>query len=152
MSLISRLACSSTSTHNTPVDKPSTLLIESHNRSRNSLTNRYSITPLHEELTVDLSNATTSLHGDTDVEVRKALSAQKQNGLNSLHSHALRLHHVNGLAVQLHHALSVLAVSNGDGSLLHGVSSSVFQLYPSIQRLTLRPKAWTDCFASLDII
>ena len=95
----------------------------------------------HSLPTIDLSNATTSLHGDTDIEVREALSTQKQNGLNGLHSHALGLHHVNGLAVQLHHALSVLAVSNGNGSLLHGVSSSVFQFHPSIQRLTLRPKA-----------
>ena len=106
----------------------------------------------HSLPTIDLSNATTSRHGDADVQVGETLGAEKQNGLDGLHSHALGLHHVNGLAVQLHHALSVLAVSNGNGSLLHGVSSSVFQFHISIQRLTLRPKAWTDCFASLDII
>lgn len=72
----------------------------------------------HSLPTIDLSNATTSLHGDADVQVGETLGAEKQNGLDSLHSHALGLHHVNGLTVELHDSLTVLAVSNGNGGLL----------------------------------
>ena len=72
----------------------------------------------HSLPTIDLSNATTSLHGDADVQVGETLGAEKQNGLDGLHSHALGLHHVNGLTVELHDSLTVLAVSNGNGGLL----------------------------------
>ena len=70
--------------------------------------------------TIDLSNATSSLDGDADVEVGESLSAQKEHGLHGLHLEALGLENVNGLTVQLHHSLSVGAVSNGNGSLLYG--------------------------------
>ena len=70
--------------------------------------------------TIDLSNATSSLDGDADVKVGESLSAQKEHGLHSLHLEALGLENVNGLTVQLHHSLSVGAVSNGNGSLLYG--------------------------------
>ena len=72
----------------------------------------------HSLPTIDLSNTTTSLHGDADVQVGETLGAEKQNGLDGLHSHALGLHHVNGLTVELHDSLTVLAVSNGNGGLL----------------------------------
>ena len=72
----------------------------------------------HSLPTIDLSNATTSLHGDADVQVGETLGAETQNGLDGLHSHALGLHHVNGLTVELHDSLTVLAVSNGNGGLL----------------------------------
>ena len=68
--------------------------------------------------TVDLSNATSSLDGDADVEVGESLSTEKEHGLDGLHSHALGLHHIDGLAVQLHDSVTVLAVSNGNGGLL----------------------------------
>ena len=118
ISLISRLACSSTSKRKTPIERSPTLLVERHNGSRNSLANSYFITALLAELTVDLSNATTTLHSDADVEVGESLSTEKEHGLDGLHSHALGLHHVNGLTVELHDSLTVLAVSNGNGGLL----------------------------------
>ena len=71
--------------------------------------------------TIDLSNATSSLDGDdADVEVGESLSAQKEHGLHRLHLQTLGLKNIDGLTVQLHHSLSVGAVSNGNGSLLHG--------------------------------
>ena len=70
--------------------------------------------------TIDLSNATSSLDGDADVEVGESLSAQKEHGLHGLHLEALGLENVNGLTIQLHDSLSVGAVSNGNGSLLYG--------------------------------
>ena len=69
--------------------------------------------------TVDLSNATSSLNGDADVEVGESLSSEEENGLNGLHLHALGLHDVDGLTVQLHDSVSVLAVSDGNSGLLH---------------------------------
>ena len=72
-----------------------------------------------QQSTVDLSNATSSLNGDADVEVGKSLSAEEENGLNSLHLHTLGLHDVDGLTVQLHDSVSVLAVSDGNSGLLH---------------------------------
>ena len=69
--------------------------------------------------TVDLSNATSSLNGDADVEVGKSLSTKEENGLNSLHLHTLGLHDVDGLTVQLHDSMSVLAVSDGNSGLLY---------------------------------
>ena len=71
------------------------------------------------QTTVDLSNATSSLNGDADVEVGKSLSTEEENGLNSLHLHTLGLHDVDGLTVQLHDSVSVLAVSDGNSGLLH---------------------------------
>ena len=71
------------------------------------------------QTTVDLSNATSSLNGDADVEIGKSLSSEEENGLNSLHLHALGLHDVNGLTVQLHDSMSVLAVSDGNSGLLY---------------------------------
>ena len=121
ISLISRLACSSTSRRKTPAERRPTLLVESHDSSGNSLANSYFITALLAELTVDLSNATTTLHSDADVKIGKTLSTEQQHRLNSLHSHALGLHHVDGLAVELHDSVAILAVSNGNGSLLQGV-------------------------------
>ena len=120
-SLISRLDCSSTSMRNTPIDWRPTLLVERHNGSRNSLANSYSITTALEKLTVDLSNATTALHGDADIEIGEALGTEKEHGLDGLHSHALGLHHVDGLAVELHDSVTVLAVSNGNSGLLQHV-------------------------------
>ena len=70
--------------------------------------------------TVDLSNATSSLDCDADIEVGESLGAQKENGLHRLHLQTLGLENIDGLTVQLHHSLSVGAVSNGNGSLLHG--------------------------------
>ena len=102
--------------------------------------------------TVDLSNATSSLDGDADVEVGESLGAQKENGLHSLHLEALRLENVNGLTVQLHDSFSIRAVSNGNCSLLHCVRSNCLHNF-SIQILpTLRPKACTEGFASVDMI
>ena len=69
--------------------------------------------------TINLSNATSSLNGDADVEVGKSLSTEEENGLNSLHLHTLGLHDVDGLTVQLHDSVSVLAVSDGNSGLLH---------------------------------
>ena len=100
-----------------------TLLIESHDSSRNSLANSYFITALLAKLTVDLGNATTTLHSNADIEIGKALSTEQQHRLDSLHSHALRLHHVDGLAIQLHDSVTGLAVSNSNGSLLQCVSN-----------------------------
>ena len=152
ISLISRLACSSTSTRKTPAERRPTLLVESHDSSGNSLANSYFITTLLAELTVDLSNATTTLHSDADIEIGEALGTEKEHGLNSLHSHALGLHHVNGLAIELHDSVTILAVSNGDGSLLLKVSSSAGGIFLIIPMLTLRPKACTEGLASLDIV
>ena len=70
--------------------------------------------------TVDLSNTTSSLDGDADIEVGESLRAQQENGLHRLHLEALGLKNIDGLTVQLHDSLSVGAVSNGNGSLLHG--------------------------------
>ena len=70
-------------------------------------------------LTINLSDATSSLDSDADVEVSKSLGSQKKNGLNSLHLHTLGLHDVNGLTVQLHDSVTVLAVSNGNSGLLN---------------------------------
>ena len=70
-------------------------------------------------LTINLSDATSSLDSDADVEVSESLSTKKENGLNSLHLHTLGLHDVNGLAVQLHDSVAVLAVSNGNSGLLN---------------------------------
>ena len=70
--------------------------------------------------TIDLSNATSSLDGDADVKIGKSLSAQKEHGLHRLHLQTLGLKNIDGLTVQLHHSLSVGAVSNGNGSLLYG--------------------------------
>ena len=68
--------------------------------------------------TVDLSNTTSSLDGDADVEVGESLSAQKEHGLHSLHLEALGLENVNGLTVQLHDSLSVGAMSDSNSGLL----------------------------------
>ena len=68
--------------------------------------------------TVDLSNATSSLDGDADVEVGESLSAQKEHGLHGLHLEALGLENVNGLTVQLHDSLSVGAMSDSNSGLL----------------------------------
>ena len=70
--------------------------------------------------TVDLGNATSSLDGDADIEVGESLGAQEQNGLHRLHLQTLGLENIDGLTIQLHHSLSVGAVSNSNGSLLHG--------------------------------
>ena len=74
--------------------------------------------------TVDLSNATSSLDGDADVEVGESLGAQKQNGLHSLHLEALGLENVNGLTVQLHDSLSVGAMSDSNSGLLQTTIST----------------------------
>ena len=102
--------------------------------------------------TIDLSNATSSLDGDADVEVGESLSAQKEHGLHGLHLEALGLENVNGLTVQLHDSFSIRAVSNGNCSLLHCVRSICLH-NSSLQILrTLRPKACTEGFASADMI
>ena len=139
ISLISRLACSSTSIRQRP-SKPPTLLVEGDDGSRDGLADSCgSFLPSFP--TIDLSNATTTLHSDADIEIGEALGTEKEHGLNSLHSHALGLHHVNGLAIELHDSVTILAVSNGDGSLLRKVSSSAGGIFLIIPILTLRPKA-----------
>ena len=119
ISLISRLACSSTSIRQPP-SKPPTLLVEGDDGSGDGLADSYaSLLPF--STTIDLSNATTTLHSDADVEVGESLSTEKEHGLDGLHSHALGLHHIDGLAVQLHDSVTVLAVSNGNSGLLQRV-------------------------------
>ena len=103
--------------------------------------------------TVDLSNATSSLNGDADVEVGKSLSTKEENGLNSLHLHTLGLHDVNGLAVQLHDSVAVLAVSNGNSGLLNHRLDKIEQNTVVLHhKHTLRPKACTEGLASVDIL
>ena len=116
-SLISLLACSSTSnpSHHTTTSYTS-------DRRRRSLWRapggwlRFTIR--RGLPTVNLSHATSSLHSQMDVEVGESLSSEKQNRLDSLNLHALRLHNVNRLIIQSHDSLSKFAVSNGNGVLL----------------------------------
>ena len=117
--MISRLACSSTSIRQRP-SKPPTLLVEGDDGSRDGLADSCA-SSLPSFPTIDLSNATTTLHSDADVEVGESLSTEKEHGLDGLHSHALGLHHVDGLAVELHDSVTVLAVSNGNSGLLQRV-------------------------------
>lgn len=119
ISLISRLACSSTSIRQRP-SKPPTLLVEGDDGSRDGLTDSCT-SSLPSFPTIDLSNATTTLHSDADIEIGEALGTEKEHGLNSLHSHALGLHHIDGLAVEFHDSVTVLAVSNGNSGLLQRV-------------------------------
>ena len=102
--------------------------------------------------TVDLSNATSSLDGDADVEVGESLGAQKQNGLHGLHLEALGLENVNGLTVQLHDSFSIRAVRDGNCSLLHCVRSICLHNFSIQIPPTLRPKACTEGFASVDMV
>ena len=103
--------------------------------------------------TINLSNATSSLDSDADVEVSKSLSSQKENGLNSLHLHTLGLHDVNGLTVQLHDSVAVLAVSNGNSGLLNHRLDKIEQNTVVLHhKHTLRPKACTEGLASVDIL
>lgn len=119
ISLISRLACSSTSIRQRP-SKPPTLLVEGDDGSRDGLADSCA-SSLPSFPTIDLSNATTTLHSDADVEVGESLSTEKEHGLDGLHSHALGLHHIDGLAVEFHDSVTVLAVSNGNSGLLQRV-------------------------------
>jgi hypothetical protein len=69
--------------------------------------------------TINLSNTTSTLNGDTDIESSKSVSTEKKNRLNSLHLEALRTHDINGLTIELHDSLTGLAVSNSNSGLLY---------------------------------
>ena len=101
-----------------------------------------------ESLTVNLSNATTTLNSNTDVEVSESFSTKKKDGFNGLHLKTFGLHDINGLAIELHNTLTSSAVSNGNGSFLNRErDGQIAEKQPKIQFLTLRPKAWTEGLA-----
>ena len=132
----------------TPLTQLPTLLIEGNNSSRDSLTNSYEI--MHEQPlnTIDLSNTTSSLDSNTNVEVSESLSSEKEHRLQSLHLEALRLKDVNRLTVQLHDSLSLFAMSHSNSSLLY----QEIRLWTTKTAITqpirtLRPKACTEGIA-----
>ena len=139
-SLISRLDCSSTSTlqlHNN-----NTFLIVSNNSSGNSLTNSYNFKTQYSQSTINLSDTTTTLNGDTDIKISESLSTEKKNRLDSLHLKAFRLHDINGLSIEFHNTLTQLAMSNSNGSFLKHAMRLHYNNYHTILIIpTLRPKA-----------
>eukprot|EP00327_Prymnesium_parvum_P030403 CAMPEP_0195566032 /NCGR_PEP_ID=MMETSP0814-20130614/820_1 /TAXON_ID=97485 /ORGANISM="Prymnesium parvum, Strain Texoma1" /LENGTH=155 /DNA_ID=CAMNT_0040701107 /DNA_START=200 /DNA_END=668 /DNA_ORIENTATION=+ len=67
---------------------------------------------------IDLRGIPTTLHANADVHVGEALAAQKQDRLEDLVPQDLGLHKLDGAAIDLDQATSLLAVRDSDCRLL----------------------------------
>ncbi|CAL5385889.1 unnamed protein product [Camellia sinensis] len=67
---------------------------------------------------VDLGGVATALNADAHVDAGEALAAEEEDGLVGLVAEDLRLHQLDGAAVDLDQATATLAVGDGHGRLL----------------------------------
>lgn len=70
-------------------------------------------------LTEDLGGVTTAAYFHADVDVLELVVAHKEHGLKDLVPHGLREEAINGVSVDVQDTLSLFAVRNRDGILLH---------------------------------
>ncbi len=68
--------------------------------------------------TIDLSDTTTTVDSDTDIDVGELIGTEKKNGLDSLQFEALGLDDINGGTIDLDETVTGLAVSNSNSCLL----------------------------------
>ena len=61
---------------------------------------------------------TTTLDADADIQVGELLGAEQEHGLEDLHAEGLRLHQVDGVAVDAQDTLALLAVGHSGGVAL----------------------------------
>ena len=66
--------------------------------------------------TIDLSDTTTTVDSDTDIDVGELIGTEKKNGLDSLQFEALGLDDINGGTIDLDETVTGLAVSNSNSS------------------------------------